>query len=100
MTVLTSRDVDHFLEFGFVHLKGAFPRAAAEDWAANCYRRLGIDPNDRSTWKDNRIHMGGDQYVDVAEFSPIAHAAMGELLGADRMNEPVRWSDHFIVNLG
>lgn len=100
MSVLTSRDVDHFLEFGYVHLRGAFPREAAEEWAAACYRRLRIDPNDRTTWKDTRIHMGGDQYVDVAEFSPVAYAAMGELLGADRMNEPVRWSDHFIVNLG
>lgn len=98
---LTDNDVDHFIRKGYVKLEGAFPREVAEEWSRNCFQRLGYDMNDRSTWKEQRIHMGGDHYVSVKEFAPRVFEAMCDLLGGEeRIGQPVRWSDHFIVNLG
>ncbi len=98
---LTSSDIDHFLHKGYVKLEGAFPREVAERWSQECFTRLGYDLEDPSTWKEVRIHMGGDRRVDVKEFAPAVFDAMCDLLGgAERIGGPVQWSDHFIVNLG
>jgi Phytanoyl-CoA dioxygenase (PhyH) len=99
MKTLTQADIDHFLQYGFVTIKEAFSPDLAAERAAACYRRLGIDPNDRSTWKEDRIHMGGDQYLQVRDIAPRVLGAMEDLLGEDRMAGEPRWSDHYIVNL-
>jgi hypothetical protein len=97
---LTAADLDHFAEHGYVHLRQAFPRETAQEWAAECWERLAIDPVDRATWHTDRIHMGSTKSVPVEEFAPEVWTAMTQLLGgADRV-QPSRWSDHFIVNLG
>ena len=98
---LTDADVDHFIRKGYVKIEGAFPRAVAEEWSETCFARLGYDKNDKSTWAEQRIHMGGDQYVQVKEFAPRVYDAICDLLGGeDRLEQPCRWSNHFIVNLG
>lgn len=98
---LTDADVDHFIAKGYVKIEAAFPREAAEEAQERCFRRLGYDPNDKSTWAEQRIHMGGDQYLDVKEFAPRVYDAICDLVGGeDRVEQPIRWSDHFIVNLG
>lgn len=98
---LSDADVEQFLTKGYVKIAGAFPREVAEEWSATCLRRLGYDPNDKSTWAEQRIHMGGSEYVEVQEFAPSVYDAMCDLLGGpERIAHPVRWSDHFIVNLG
>ncbi len=99
--VLSDADVDQFIRKGYVKIEGAFPRAVADEWVERCFARLGYDRTDPSTWTEQRIHMGGDQYVDVASFAPRVFDAMADLLGGeDRIEKPIRWSDHFIVNLG
>ncbi|AIE86722.1 hypothetical protein [Fimbriimonas ginsengisoli] len=97
---LTTADVDHFLRKGYVKIEGAFERETAEEWTRTCFRRLGYDMEDKSTWVERRIHMGGDHYVEVEQFAPRVFDAMCDLLGEERIGTPVRWSDHFIVNLG
>jgi hypothetical protein len=98
---LTDNDVDHFLRKGYVKIEGAFPREIAEEWSRSCFQRLGYDMDDQATWAEQRIHMGGDQYVEVKEFAPRVFDAMCDLMGGEeRVGQPVRWSDHFIVNLG
>ena len=98
---LTDADVDHFIAKGYVKLEGAFPREVAEEWCERCFERLGYDPEDKSTWLEQRIHMGGDQYVEVREFAPRVYDAICDLVGGEeRLALPCRWSDHFIVNLG
>jgi len=99
MPTLSSADLDHFRQYGYVTIPDAFPRDVADKHAARCYQRLGIDPDDRSTWTQERIHMGGSEYVNVREFAPKVFEAMGRLLGPDRINGEPRWSDHYIVNL-
>src|SRR5580700_2898309 len=98
---LSDADVEQFLQKGYVKLSGAFPREVAEEWSATCFRRLGYDPNDKPTWAEQRIHIGGSEYVEVQEFAPSVFDAMCDLLGGEtRIAHPIRWSDHFIVNLG
>ncbi|MHB8636932.1 MAG: phytanoyl-CoA dioxygenase family protein [Fimbriimonadaceae bacterium] len=98
---LTDADVDHFTRKGYVKIEGAFPRDVADAWAAACFERLGYDKNDKATWAETRIHMGGDKFVLVKEFAPRVYDAITDLVGGeDRLAQPCRWSDHFIVNLG
>lgn len=98
---LSDNDVDHFLRKGYVKLEGAFPREVADQWSRDCFERLGYRMDDRSTWAEARIHMGGSNFVQVKEFAPRVYDAMCDLLGGEeRIGQPVRWSDHFIVNLG
>lgn len=98
---LTESDVEHFIRKGYVKIKGAFPRSVAEQWSRDCFDRLGYDMNDRSTWIEQRIHMGGDKRVPVKEFAPRVYDAICDLVGGEeRLGQPCEWSDHFIVNLG
>jgi hypothetical protein len=98
---LTEEQVEEFLTRGFVVIKGAFSRAQAHEWAAQTFTRLGYDPNDKSTWEQSRIHMPTHQSREVKEFSPKAWGAICELCGGEeRIQQPCRWGDGFIVNLG
>jgi hypothetical protein len=101
MKALTQSDIDQFLIKGYIKIENAFPREVAEEWTRNCFRRLGYDMEDKSTWAERRIHMGGDVYVDVKDFAPRVYDSICDLLGGEeRVGQPVRWSDHFIANLG
>ncbi|MEZ0326692.1 MAG: phytanoyl-CoA dioxygenase family protein [Fimbriimonas sp.] len=101
MRTLTSADIEHFLEKGYVKIEGGFSSEVAEAWSRRCFERLGYDPEDQSTWAENRIHMSGDHYVEVQDFAPRVYDAICDLLGGEeRLGKPCRWSDHFIVNLG
>jgi len=101
LRTLAESDVDHFIRKGYVKIEGAFPTQVAKEWSANCFSRLGYDPADKRTWLEPRIHMGGDKFVEVAQFAPRVYGAICDLLGGEeRLEPPSRWSDHFIVNLG
>ena len=98
---LTDAQVQSFLHRGHVCLKGAIPRAKAEDWAKNVWTRLGYDPTNKATWEQARIHMPTLNMAPIEEFSPQAWGAVCELLGGeDRIQMPAKWGDGFIVNLG
>jgi hypothetical protein len=98
---LRDADVEHFIEKGYIKVQEAFPREVAAEWSRRCFERLGYDPEDRSTWAEPRIHMGGDHFVEVREFAPRAYDAICDLVGGkERLGMPCQWSDHFIVNLG
>jgi len=98
---LTQDDVDHFMKNGYIVIKNAFTKEKAEQWTENIWVRLGMDLNDKSTWK-NKIHMPHHRKEDVKTFSPKAWAAMKDLLGGEeRIQEGSgTWNDGFIVNLG
>jgi hypothetical protein len=42
--------VDHFMQFGYCVVKQAFTREQAQEVAGDVWVRLGMDPNDSSTW--------------------------------------------------
>jgi hypothetical protein len=69
---------------------------------ANVWARLGMDPNDRSTWTRLRTNMPGHRKFDPADFAPRAWAAICELCGGEDRVDPAsrEWRDSLIVNLG
>ncbi len=100
-STLSDAEIDHFIRKGYVKIEGAFSRETAEKYTRTCFDRLGYDMDDKSTWAEKRIHMGGSEYVEVKEFAPRVYDAICQLLGGEtRLVKPCRWSDHFIVNLG
>lgn len=99
--VLTPDERAHFLERGHVVLKNCFAPEVAREWFDWGFERIGYDPQNPATWSEQRIHLPGDRHVEVQDFAPRAYAAMGELCGdAERIQEPLRWHDAFIFNLG
>ncbi|KAF9474296.1 hypothetical protein BDN70DRAFT_815882 [Pholiota conissans] len=99
---LTSEQVDHFLEFGFVVIKNAFSKEDAEEWTKNVWVRLGFDPHDKSTWVQERTNMPAHKREKVSVIAPKAWAAIKDLLGGEERikQESASWGDSFIVNLG
>jgi len=99
---LTPEQVDFFMENGYVVIKQAFTKEKAAEHTKNMWIRLGRDPNDKSTWDQERIHMPVHHRERVSEFAPKAWEAMKDLLGGEeRIDEQsATWGDSFIVNLG
>ncbi|KAF9459430.1 hypothetical protein BDZ94DRAFT_1171561 [Collybia nuda] len=99
---LNEDQINHFLEHGYVIIKAAFSREKAAEWTQNIWVRLGMDPKDRSTWNQERIHMPSHRREEVESFAPKAWDAIQDLLGGtERIDEKSStWGDSFIVNLG
>ncbi|KAI0784778.1 hypothetical protein C8Q75DRAFT_809675 [Abortiporus biennis] len=99
---LTPEQVDCFLENGYVIIKRAFTKEQASQWTKTVWIRLGMDPDDKSTWDREKVHMPYHKRETVASFAPKAWEAIKELLGGeDRIDEKSSsWGDSFIVNLG
>lgn len=66
------------------------------------WTRLGMDPNDKSTWHTLRTNMPSHKVFDASTFAPKAWAAVCELCGGeDRITGGSKeWRDSLIVNLG
>jgi hypothetical protein len=98
---LTDEQAEHFLERGYVRVRGAFDAAGAQRWLDDAWTRFGYDRDDPATWAEKRIHLSSRSHVDARTFAPAAwHAAM-ELAGGDqRVSLPWLWGDGFIANLG
>ncbi|KAI4601890.1 hypothetical protein KJ359_010756 [Pestalotiopsis sp. 9143b] len=101
-TPLTEAEKEHFLKYGYLHLKQCFTPAQAAEAAAGVWTRLGMSADDKSTWTRARTHMPSHKTFDASVFAPRAWAAICELCGGeDRVAPESRdWRDSFIVNLG
>lgn len=100
MSPLTTEQIEHFIEHGYIHLPRAFDADFAHRMTARVWQRLGYDRNDPSTWAEARIHMPGHEHWDVKQVAPEVWRAVCDLLGGERrIATPYRWSDGFIVNL-
>jgi hypothetical protein len=99
---LTPEQVDHFMKHGFLRVPNAFSKEQAAAWTADVWHRLGMDPNDPSTWTRDRTNMPQHRKIEVKYFAPKAWNAIVELCGGeDRITESSnKWADSFIVNLG
>jgi hypothetical protein len=100
--VLTMDDAAHFLDKGYVVVRGCFSRAAAENATRHLWDRLGYAEHDPSTWARPSVHMPTRETIDVREFAPKAWLAACDLVGgADRISteKPYQWNDAFIANL-
>ncbi|TBU23269.1 hypothetical protein BD311DRAFT_92050 [Dichomitus squalens] len=101
---LTPEEVDFFMENGYLIVKQAFSREKAAEFTKDMWVRLGMDPDDQSTWPvdRDRIHMPWHKREPVATFAPRVWEIMKELLGGEERIDPISsaWGDSFIVNLG
>ncbi|SPO00507.1 uncharacterized protein DNG_03255 [Cephalotrichum gorgonifer] len=99
---LTEAEKEHFIAHGWLRLKNCFTREQAEAATADAWTRLGMDPNDKSTWTKERIHLPNHREFDAAEFAPKAWAAICELCGGEDkiLAWTKKWRDAFIINLG
>jgi hypothetical protein len=100
--VLTAKQVDHFLDKGFVVIRRCFSRAAATEFTRQLWDRLGYDRHDPATWTQPLVHMPAHRTLNVREFAPKAWDAACDLVGgAERIatDRPYVWNDGFIVNL-
>ncbi|KAH8894986.1 hypothetical protein GQ53DRAFT_792789 [Thozetella sp. PMI_491] len=101
-SVLTPEEKEHFIQHGWIKIPGAFTREQAEAVTKDVWTRLGMSPDDKSTWTRLRTNMPSHNTFDASEFAPRAWAAICELCGGeDRIVEQSRvWRDSLIVNLG
>ncbi|KFA50005.1 hypothetical protein S40293_05975 [Stachybotrys chartarum IBT 40293] len=99
---INAEQVASFMKYGFLRLPGAIPVENCDRFTANVWTRLGMDPNDKSTWHTERNHMSKLNVVPAAEIAPVAWQAICELCGGeDRIAKGGEmWTDGFIVNLG
>ena len=56
---LSEAQVAFFMKHGYVKLEGVFSREAAAEKTKNLWVRLGMDPEDKSTWTKEWINMPG-----------------------------------------
>jgi hypothetical protein len=49
--------VDSFMRDGYLRIEGAFSREKAAEWTQDVWTRLGMDPNDPSTWTEEWTNM-------------------------------------------
>jgi hypothetical protein len=47
---LSKEDVEQFVQHGWIKLSNCFSKEQADDLQKTLWTRLGMDPNDRSTW--------------------------------------------------
>ncbi|KAJ7231168.1 hypothetical protein B0H12DRAFT_1205104 [Mycena haematopus] len=99
---LTEAQKSHFLTHGFIHLTQCFSREASEVFTSNLWTRLGMSPDDKSTWHTEWTNMPSHTSVLISEFAPKAWSAICQLLGGeDRISDSAKvWHDSFIVSLG
>jgi hypothetical protein len=99
---LSDAQKSHFLEHGWIKVPSCFTRQQATDFTSDLWTRLGMDPNDKSTWHTERTNMAWHKYVSIADFSPKAWSAMCELLGGeDRISDDEQfkgWSDGSVIS--
>ena len=60
------------MENGYVVIKNAFSKEKAESWMADLWVRLGMNPDDKSTWvhEGPKVHMPMHKRETVSSFSP------------------------------
>ncbi|KAI0633815.1 hypothetical protein C8Q77DRAFT_814098 [Trametes polyzona] len=100
---LTAEQRTHFLEHGWVRIPKAVKEEYLRAFTENVWVRLGYDPEDKSTWEKEKIHMPRHREIPTREFIPKAWGAMCELLGGEDRIDPTLFEscgDSLIVNLG
>lgn len=98
---LTEEQKEHFIAHGWLHLTDCFTKEQAEWVTKDLWTRLGMDPDDKSTWEE-RKNMPAQRSFDASLLAPKAWAAITEICGGEaRLTDNSReWRDGLIVNLG
>lgn len=105
---LTSDEVSHFLEHGWVKFSNAMNPDIVDKWMSDLYIRMDMDEHDKSTWTTEYQHLPKHHEVPPQEFCPEAWEKFIEICGGglnvekDRMDDlrETWYGDAFIVNMG
>lgn len=98
LSPLSAADIEHFLQFGYIRVSGCIDRDFCAQQVRRGWERSGYDPNDRTTWATDRLHMSSKTHWPVSEISPKASAVIGQLCGGHERITTPQWSDGFIIN--
>ncbi|THH08899.1 hypothetical protein EW146_g8844 [Bondarzewia mesenterica] len=100
---LTPEQREQFLAHGWIRIEGGVPKENIERFLENVWVRLGYDPDEKSTWLKEKIHMPRHREIATPEFMPKAWGAICELLGGEQRIDRTLFEscgDSLIVNLG
>ena len=98
---LTEQDRAFFLRHGWLRVPKSIQPKYIDAWMSDLWVRLGMDPNDKSTWTDEYLKLPRHREAPVQDVCPEAWAKMCELVGGDEMIDPVReryYGDQHIIN--
>ena len=113
LTTLGRAQADHFVEHGYVVIPDCLDTELARRWTERACRRLGYDPGDSSTWREEIVWMDRHTTAPVREISPRGWGALCDVVGGEERIDPrvyeiesrhfttidsFEWSDAFIVN--
>jgi len=100
---LTAEEAQHFLEHGWIKIPQAINPIYIERFMKDFWVRLGYDPNDKSTWDEEYVHVTRHKEVPMEDFSPEAWKKVCDIVGGEDRIHPTRErfaGDAFIVNFG
>lgn len=87
---LTDREIEQFIEDGYVIVREAFPSSVAAQVREVLWKELGLSPDDRAGWKKNLISLQkvftGPPFAGA--FTPRLAGALDDLMGAGRYHPP------------
>lgn len=90
--MLTTSQIDRFVEEGFLRIDHAFPRAIADDGLTALWQATGCDPGDPGSWTRPVLRVGtendwsGTQPLSfrAAANTPVLYQAFDQLVGTGR----------------
>jgi hypothetical protein len=103
LLALTPAERDHFIAYGFAHLRGCFPAgpgSLAQRWVEASWQRAGVDRAQPQTWPTRPVAMPSTASVPLREFAPRVLDAIADLLGGpEQVKDPEpSWNDQFLIN--
>ena len=85
MMELTTKQIDDFINNGYVKLENAFPTEIAKECRDILWKKMGCNPDNRDSWTAPVIRIGelGDKPFKDAANTSILHQAFDQLVGKD-----------------
>lgn len=102
-THLSAEERAHFVEHGWLKIENAIAPRYLKEWMENLWVRLGMDPEDKTTWNEEYVKLPRHREVPAEEFAPVAWAKMCEIVGGEDRVDAVReryYGDQMIINFG
>jgi hypothetical protein len=83
---LSERQVEDFIQDGFVRVSDAFPRSVADLGRAVLWLMTGLSPDDPSSWTSPVVRLGGsaEEPFRLAANTPRLVSAFDQLVGLGR----------------
>lgn len=90
--------VDHFMQFGYCVVKQAFTQEQAREVAGDVWVRLGMDPNDSSTW-DKVGFTNADRVLCVRAPHQADYSTLDPRMSLSLVLQPLNLRTHLHLNL-